>query len=118
RRAATSCSSTPTRWCHRTSSVPRSTRCAAVRPEADRRRSSSPRRRDGATGLAARLMQMAQWAPGCFIFAERTAFERAGGFDERYFASEEIHLSRALKRLGPFVLLREPVVTSARKAEH
>jgi len=68
--------------------------------------------------LVAWIMRIVQWAPGCFIFAERRAFERTGGFDERYFATEEIHLSRALKRLGVFVVLREPVVTSARKAEH
>jgi len=34
---------------------------------------------------------------------------------ERYFASEELHLSRALKRQGRFVIVRAPVVTSARK---
>jgi glycosyltransferase involved in cell wall biosynthesis len=63
------------------------------------------------------LMRHVRWAAGCFFFARREAFERAGGFDERYFASEEIHLSRALKRLGRFVILPETVVTSGRKAE-
>ena len=62
------------------------------------------------------FMRRVNWAAGCFFFAQRAAFERAGGFDERYFASEEIHLSRALKRLGRFVILRETVVTSGRKA--
>jgi glycosyltransferase involved in cell wall biosynthesis len=68
--------------------------------------------------LARWILRTAGWAAGCFLFARRDAFERAGGFDERYFASEEIHLSRALKRLGRFVILRENVLTSARKAEH
>lgn len=54
-------------------------------------------------------------AAGCFIFARRDAFEAVGGFDERYFASEEIWLSKALKEHGRFVILREQVVTSARK---
>ena len=45
----------------------------------------------------------------------RTAFEQIGGFDERYYVSEELHLSRALKHLGPFRIVRPPVVTSARK---
>ena len=57
-----------------------------------------------------------RWAAGCFLFARRDAFEAVGGFDEAYFASEEIHLSRALKRRGRFVIVREAVVTSSRKA--
>jgi glycosyltransferase involved in cell wall biosynthesis len=78
----------------------------------------APRWAHRAMALAAGILRTAQWAAGCFFFARRDAFERVGGFDERYFASEEIHLSRALKRLGRFVVLRDSVVTSARKAEH
>ena len=52
---------------------------------------------------------------GAFLFARREAFEAAGGFDEQYFAGEEAFLSMALKKLGPFTVLREPIVTSARK---
>ena len=69
-----------------------------------------------ATRIVSWILRVGGWAAGCFVFARRDAFERAGGFDERYFASEEIHLSRALKRLGRFVVLREAVVTSNRKA--
>jgi glycosyltransferase involved in cell wall biosynthesis len=54
-------------------------------------------------------------AAGGFIFARADAFRKAGCFDERYFASEEVHLSRALKRLGKLKIIREPVITSARK---
>jgi len=55
------------------------------------------------------------FAGGCFLFARRTAFETAGGFDERYFASEEIHLKLALGRLGRFAIVPAAVVTSGRK---
>lgn len=67
-------------------------------------------------GFTVWFMRIMGWAAGCFVFVRRDAFEEVGGFDERYFASEEIHLSRALKRLGRFVILREHVVTSGRKA--
>jgi GT2 family glycosyltransferase len=52
---------------------------------------------------------------GAFIFTRRESFETAGGFDEQYFAGEEVYLSLALKKLGRFKILREPIVTSARK---
>ena len=55
-------------------------------------------------------------AAGCFVFARRDAFEAVGGFDERYFAGEEVWLSLALKRQGRFVIVPERVVTSGRKA--
>lgn len=54
-------------------------------------------------------------ACGCFLFCTRRAFDAAGGFDEKLFASEEISMSRALKRQGRFVVLRETVTTSGRK---
>jgi len=59
----------------------------------------------GLTGMAA----------GCFLFCTRAAFKAVGGFDEQLFASEECQMSLALKRQGRFVILREHVVTSARK---
>lgn len=55
------------------------------------------------------------WAAGCFVFARREAFEAVGGFDEQYFAAEELVLSRALRQRGRFVVLRETVTTSGRK---
>lgn len=54
---------------------------------------------------------------GAFFFVTRAAFDRAGGFDERYLVSEELWLGRALRRLGRLVILRSPLVTSARKIE-
>ena len=63
------------------------------------------------------MMRLTRWAAGCFFFVRRDAFERVGGFDERYFATEEIVLSRALKRLGRMVIVSEAVVTSGRKGQ-
>jgi glycosyltransferase involved in cell wall biosynthesis len=54
-------------------------------------------------------------AAGCFLFCTRQAFADAKGFDEQLFAAEEVMLSRALSRLGRFLLLEECVMTSARK---
>lgn len=61
--------------------------------------------------------RLARWAAGCFIFCTRAAYDATGGFDETLYASEEIFFSRALKRVGRFVILKERVTTSARKAE-
>ena len=60
-------------------------------------------------------MRVGRLAAGCYVFCTRAAFEAAGGFDERLFASEEIALSRALARQGRVVILRETVVSSGRK---
>lgn len=63
------------------------------------------------------FMRSVRWAAGCFVFARRDAFERVRGFDERFYASEEIHFSRAIKKHGRFVILTDAVTTSARKAD-
>src|SRR5437667_7513961 len=52
---------------------------------------------------------------GAFLFTTRRNFEAIGGFDEQYFAGEEVYFSLELKKVGGFKVLREPVVTSARK---
>jgi GT2 family glycosyltransferase len=56
------------------------------------------------------------WAAGCFVFVRRVDFDAVRGFDERYYAAEEIVLSRALKSRGRFVIVKPPVLTSDRKA--
>jgi glycosyltransferase involved in cell wall biosynthesis len=70
---------------------------------------------DGMMIVVSWILGTARWAAGCFLFARRDAFERVGGFDERFFVSEEIHLSRALKKQGRFVIVPDAVVTSGRK---
>ena len=52
---------------------------------------------------------------GAFLFTRRELFEAIGGFDEQYFAGEEVFFSLALKKRGHFIILREPFITSARK---
>lgn len=54
-------------------------------------------------------------ATGCYLFCTRAAFDAVSGFDEKYFGAEEIVMSRALKRQGKFVILKQTVTTSARK---
>lgn len=75
----------------------------------------APRWAHGAVRMVIGFMRIFRWAAGCFIFCTRRDFEAVGGFDERHYAAEEIHLSMALKGRGRFVILREPVATSPRK---
>ncbi len=52
---------------------------------------------------------------GAFLFTTRRNFDAIGGFDEQYFIGEEVYFSLALRKLGRFKVLREPIVTSGRK---
>lgn len=52
---------------------------------------------------------------GAFLFTSRANFEKAGRFDERYFAGEEVWFSLKLKKFGRFKILDEPISTSGRK---
>lgn len=68
-----------------------------------------------ALGFFTWLFRVARIAPGCFLFCTRGAFDTVGGFDEAWFAGEDVAMSRALGKHGRFVILREAVQTSARK---
>ena len=78
---------------------------------------------DGRVPLWARLLifpsrwlyWVARLASGAFLFCTRQAFDAAGGFNAELYAAEEAAMSRALRRQGRFVVLRESVVTSGRK---
>jgi glycosyltransferase involved in cell wall biosynthesis len=78
---------------------------------------------DGRVPLYARVLmpislvfyRMAGLASGCFLFCTNEAFRTVGGFNEELYAAEEAALSRALGKLGRFVVLREKVITSGRK---
>ena len=58
------------------------------------------------TSVCLRLtMRLGHLAAGAYIFATRKAFHAVGGFDEGLFVTEELTLSRALRRVGPFAIL-------------
>jgi len=74
-----------------------------------------------ATGGWNIFSRILRWAAGSFIFCERAAFRAVGGFSQELYASEEIDLSRKLKKLAReqsrevVILHRHPLVTSPRK---
>ena len=61
------------------------------------------------------VLRLLRLAPGCFIFCTREAYVAACGFDETLYATEEVGFAQRLKSCGRFVILREFVITSARK---
>jgi glycosyltransferase involved in cell wall biosynthesis len=66
------------------------------------------------------LSKTFKWACGAYCFCICDAFMETGGFDELYYASEEIHFSRAIRCWGRkygkrFIILEEPIITSSRK---
>jgi len=85
---------------------------------------------DAELPLAVRISRSWNWLSrsfrllaGSFVFCETAAFREVGGFNIELFASEELDLTRRLKRLGRrsgrqvVILHRHPLVTSARKLE-
>jgi glycosyltransferase involved in cell wall biosynthesis len=52
---------------------------------------------------------------GACLFCTRSAFEMAGGFNEDYYAAEDLAFVVTLKRHGRFIIPAETVVTSGRK---
>ena len=79
----------------------------------------------GRLGLAAwnTLSTNRKLAAGCFIYCSREAFDAVGGFSESVYASEEIWLSRRLRRWGRnrgqlFCIISDyPAHSSGRKLE-
>lgn len=64
------------------------------------------------------LLGVAGVLPGCCLALRRDTFDAVGGFDEQWFASEEVWFVRAVRMLGrgPAVRIDAPVLTSPRKA--
>jgi glycosyltransferase involved in cell wall biosynthesis len=77
----------------------------------------------GRWGIAAwrRISTFTRTAAGSFLFCQRAAFEAVGGFDQKLYASEEVRLSRLLRKWGrahglSFDIITQPAArTSARK---
>ena len=65
--------------------------------------------------LLYRIYRLGKVVGGSYLFCTREAFERVGGFDETVYGGEEVILSRSLKKLGGFVLLKQRVLTSGRR---
>jgi glycosyltransferase involved in cell wall biosynthesis len=63
-------------------------------------------------GISFRVLRL---AAGAYLFCTREAFDAVGGFDKKFFAGEEVHLSTSLHKHGPFKTLKSQVVTSGRK---
>ena len=70
-----------------------------------------------------RISVLTRNAAGSFIYCQLDAFETIGGFSQNVYASEEIWLSRKLKKLGRkrgqrFNIIKQPpVITSMRKMQ-
>jgi glycosyltransferase involved in cell wall biosynthesis len=66
------------------------------------------------------LERMSRWLnflpSGACLFCTRSAFEMAGGFNEDYYAAEDVVFVATLRRQGRFIIPAETVVTSGRKA--
>ncbi len=69
------------------------------------------------------ISRVFHWLAGSFIFCDAAAFRKVGGFSQELFASEEIDLSKRLKKLAGaegkkiVILHRHPILTSARKMD-
>jgi cellulose synthase/poly-beta-1,6-N-acetylglucosamine synthase-like glycosyltransferase len=60
---------------------------------------------------------VARLSGGAFMFCTRAAFDAVGGFNENLYGAEDAAMSAALKREGRFVVLRQRLVTSARRVQ-
>lgn len=67
------------------------------------------------------LSRFMKWAAGSFVFCQADGFREIGGFDEQYYAAEELYFSAALKKwcrsesLKFTVLRKQPHASSSRK---
>ena len=61
------------------------------------------------------MFKILRVAAGAYMFCTPETFESAGGFDPKFFAAEEVHLSNKLHKFGKYKTIKSRVVTSGRK---
>jgi glycosyltransferase involved in cell wall biosynthesis len=87
----------------------------AFSPDADKRM------RTGAKMWNA-LSRLTRWMAGSLILCRADLFREIGGFDERFYAAEEVDLSRRLKKIARKkklkvrIIAKHPLITSDRKS--
>ncbi len=70
-----------------------------------------------------RISLLFRWASGALIVCRSDAFREVGGFNQKFYAADEIDLSRQLKKWGRkrnlkfFILRKHPLETSSRKIQ-
>jgi glycosyltransferase involved in cell wall biosynthesis len=65
--------------------------------------------------IAVSVARIIRLLGGCFLFCRADIFRAIGGFNERFYAAEELIFIQALKQHGRFVVPPQFVVTSGRK---
>ncbi|MBC8201104.1 MAG: glycosyltransferase [Planctomycetes bacterium] len=61
------------------------------------------------------LFRILRVAAGAYMFCTPESFVGAGAFDPKFFAAEEVHLSKKLHAFGKYKTIKARVVTSGRK---
>jgi glycosyltransferase involved in cell wall biosynthesis len=65
--------------------------------------------------LATAICRRLKICGGACLFCTKSTFAQVGGFDEVYFAAEDLAFVRDVKRVGTFSVPRQLVITSSRK---
>jgi len=65
--------------------------------------------------ITVRLLALGGGTGGACVFCRREIFEKINGFDETFYAGEEVFFARSIAQHGRFAIIREPVITSGRK---
>jgi glycosyltransferase involved in cell wall biosynthesis len=61
------------------------------------------------------MFRLLRVAAGAYMFCTPDSFEKAGRFDSKFFAAEEVHLSNKLHKFGKYKTINSRVITSSRK---